>query len=89
MNIIRSNENLKKSAAGKELETQTRLNIALCKLNQKQYDQAIDQCERVLDNEPGNWKACFRIATAMYQKNDNVSTRAIVNYAKKAHEGNQ
>jgi tetratricopeptide (TPR) repeat protein len=66
INIVRSSEPLKKSAAGKELDTQARLNIALCKLNTKQYDVAIDQCERVLDNEPNNWKASFRIATAMF-----------------------
>jgi len=42
LSIIRVNEGLRGCAAGKELETQARLNIALCKLNQKAYDMAID-----------------------------------------------
>ena len=88
LNIIRQNEQLKKATAGKELETQSRLNIALCRLNQSQFDQAIDQCERVLDNEPGNWKACFRLANAQYQQAGNKSSKQIVNYAKKAMQGN-
>ena len=29
---------------------------------------AIDQCERVIDKEPQNAKACFRLAQAIYQK---------------------
>ena len=66
INIVRENEAVKKSAQGKELDSQARLNIALCKLTTKDYDTAIDQCERVLDNEPSNWKAAFRMANAMY-----------------------
>jgi hypothetical protein len=42
LNIIRQNDELKKSPAGQELETQARLNIALCKMNEKEYDVAID-----------------------------------------------
>ena len=42
LSIIRMNESLRQCAPGKELETQARLNIALCKLNQKAYDMAID-----------------------------------------------
>ena len=71
--------------------TQARLNIALCKLNQKAYDVAIDQCERVLETEPRNWKACFRLASAMYQATDKCTKegsekdiRAVYNYAQKA-----
>jgi tetratricopeptide (TPR) repeat protein len=73
LNIIRQNNQLKQSGAGKELDTQTRLNIALCKLNTKDYDVAIDQCEMVLDKDPNNWKAAFRLATAVYQKTDKCS----------------
>lgn len=94
LNIVRSSEGLKTSAAGVELETQSRLNIALCKLNQKEYDVAIDQCERVLDKDSNNWKACFRLATAMYEKNGKCQTgsegeiRSVHNYAKKAQQAN-
>ena len=42
LNIIRQNDELKTSPAGQELETQARLNIALCKINDKEYDVAID-----------------------------------------------
>ena len=90
INIVRENEAVKKSAQGKELDSQARLNIALCKLTTKDYDTAIDQCERVLDNEPSNWKAAFRMANAMYQKNGEFKNslqgiRTVHNYAKKAH----
>ena len=90
---MRQNESIKKSAAGKELDSQARLNIALCRLTTKEYDVAIDQCERVLDNEPNNWKAAFRMASAMYQKNGEFKTslqgvRTVHNYAKKALNGN-
>ena len=46
--------------------TTSRLNIALCKLNLKSYDEAIDQCERVLDDDNKNWKAAFRLSSALY-----------------------
>lgn len=62
INIIRFNQKLKESKEGALLETQSRLNIALCKFSTKDYDTAIDQCERVLDKEPKNLKACFRLA---------------------------
>jgi tetratricopeptide (TPR) repeat protein len=94
LNIIRHNDELKASASGQELETQARLNIALCKINDKEYDVAIDQCERVLDRHPGNHKACFRLATAMYETSDKCtkagsegSIRGVHNYAKKACVG--
>ena len=42
LNIIRQNDELKKSPAGQEVESHARLNIALCKINSKEYDVAID-----------------------------------------------
>jgi len=94
LNIIRQNDELKTSPAGQELETQARLNIALCKINEKEYDIAIDQCERVLDRHPNNHKSCFRLATAMYESSNKCtkagtegSIRAVHNYAKKACAG--
>lgn len=70
LNIVRSNGALKTSAAGIEIETQARLNIALCKLNQKEFDVAIDQCERVLEKDSNNSKASFRLASALYEKTE-------------------
>lgn len=91
LSIVRANDGLRASPAGMEIETQGRLNIALCKLNTKDYDVAIDQCERVLDREPKNSKALFRLATALYERSDRCTKsgtqgdiRAIHNYMKKA-----
>ena len=77
------------------MESTVRLNLALCKFNMKDFDTAIDQCERVLDSDSKNAKACFRIAQSMYAKHDKFegqtddvirgSIRQIFNYAKKAH----
>ena len=95
LNIVRSNDGLKSSAAGAEIETQARLNIALCKLNTKDFDVAIDQCERVLDKDAKNSKALFRLATALYEKSEKCTKpgtqgeiRAIHNYMKKATQNN-
>lgn len=68
LNIIRANTQLKDSKEGRTLESQARLNIALCKFNQKEYDNAVDQCERVLDKDPKNAKACFRLSQSVFQK---------------------
>ena len=92
ISVVRQNEKLKETAQGKEFCTTSRLNIALCKFTTKQYDEAIDQCERVLDTEPKNWKASFRLANSLYMRaNENPNDdelRTIGNYAKKALEGN-
>ena len=62
LNVLRENSSLKQHDQGKLMESTTRLNIALCKFNMKDYDTAIDQCERVLDADSKNAKACFRLA---------------------------
>lgn len=65
----------------------------MCKLNTKDYEPAIDQCEMVLEKDPRNTKACFRMATAIYQKTDKCTAvgtegqiRSVYNYLKKANE---
>ena len=92
ISVVRSNEKLKSTSQGKDICTTSRLNIALCKFTTKQYDEAIDQCERVLDTEPKNWKASFRLASSLFQRsNENSSEtelKTICNYAKKALDGN-
>ena len=72
-----------------------RLNIALCKQQMGDYASVVDQCERVLTYEENNWKAQFRLSQALYsiitQKNqarDGSEMKNVVEYAKKAHEGN-
>jgi len=62
INAVRLNENLKNLAEGKELENNCRSNLALCKLNLKEYDHVIEQCEKVLESEPNNVKCAFRMA---------------------------
>lgn len=44
LSTIQLNDSLASSAAGKKLEAQTRLNIGVCKFQQKEWDMAIDQC---------------------------------------------
>jgi len=86
---VRFNEKTKNSPHGLQLEISCRLNIALCKQFLNEHDVVVDQCDRVLEMEPKNWKACFRISQALYQQTDgNSNLRAIYNYAKKAFEGN-
>jgi tetratricopeptide (TPR) repeat protein len=90
------NEKLKESSEGRVLESQARLNIALCKFNQKDYEIAIDQCERVLDKDPKNAKACFRMAQSVFNKYGQMkdltdagarsNARLVFNYAKKASD---
>lgn len=94
LNILRLNNTLKDSKDGQLLESQSRLNIALCKFNTKDYEIAIDQCERVLDKDPKNGKAAFRLAQSVYLQHDkftNLSAsksqaRMAYNYAKKASD---
>ena len=43
-----------------------RSNLAQCKLNLKDYDHVIDQCERVLDYDANNIKASFRMSQAAF-----------------------
>jgi tetratricopeptide (TPR) repeat protein len=87
ISVVRSNEKLKSTSQGKDICTTSRLNIALCKFTTKQYDEAIDQCERVLDTEPKNWKASFRLARSN-ENSSETELKTICNYAKKALDGN-
>jgi hypothetical protein len=62
INTIRLNDKLKNLPEGKSLEMACRSNIAHCKLQVKEYDHVIDQCEKVLEYEPGNVKCTFRMS---------------------------
>jgi hypothetical protein len=76
LSIIREKDALKDCKSGQEIEMQARLNIALCKLQIKDWDVVIDQCERVLENSSkpvwntGLWKAHYRMAQAIYNQTD-------------------
>ena len=62
INAVRLNEKLKGTKAGKDLEMACRANLALCKLNLKEYDHVVEQCEKVLEHDPKNAKCAFRMA---------------------------
>ena len=62
INTIRANMALRNEKPAKECEMACRGNLALCKLNLKQYDQVMDHCEKVLNYDPKNCKASYRMA---------------------------
>jgi len=68
INNIRATECLKESPQGRRLEINCRINLALCKIKQEKYDEAIDQWERVLLAETLNLKALYRISVAYEAK---------------------
>ena len=81
-----------------EYEMTARLNIALCKMQLKEYDMVVDQCEMVIDNEDkshwesGQWKANYRTAQAMYMKTDHCKDGkdidSVMEYVNKAIKWN-
>ena len=62
INAVRLNQNLKGVKAARDLEVACRGNLSLCKISLKQFDEAVDQCEKVLEYDPKNIKAIFRMA---------------------------
>ena len=54
--------NLKGSQAAKDVEVAIRGNLSLCKLNLKLYDDVVEHCEKILDLDPKNSKANYRMA---------------------------
>lgn len=50
-----------------------RSNLAMCKLNLKEYEAVVDQCERILDYDAKNVKASFRMSKAVYELADGKS----------------
>lgn len=62
INAVRLNQSLKGVKAARDLEVACRGNLTLCKINLKQFDEAVDQCEKVLEYDPKNVKATFRMA---------------------------
>jgi hypothetical protein len=60
--VLRFNDKIKNTAEARQIEIACRLNIALAKMQINEYDTVIDQCERVLEYESSNWKACARIS---------------------------
>ena len=67
-----------------------RSNLALCKLNMKDYDTVVDQCEKVLEYDPKNLKANYRMAQAVFALSEGKSPSQIKSaykYATKANDG--
>ena len=67
ISVLRTNLELKGTKKARDIEIACRGNIALCKLTQKQFEDAIEHCERILDIDPKNVKASYRMAQAMYE----------------------
>ena len=66
INQVRLNPELAKTKTGKDTEMACRSNLAMCKINIKDYDGVIDQCERVLEYDSTNVKASFRMSKAAF-----------------------
>ena len=67
-----------------------RSNLAMCKLNLKEYDLVIEQCERILDFDPSNIKASFRMSKAAFALSEGKSSSRLqvaLKYAKIAKDG--
>ena len=81
INTIRTTKSLKDSTQGSKLETNCRLNLALCKIKQEDYDVAIDQWERVLLQETGNIKALYRISVALNSQGNQLEAWSYIKRA--------
>lgn len=100
INTIKFSDKYKKAPEGKALELACRLNIAVCKTAMGDHQAVVDQCERVLGQEPTNWKAQIRLSQALHtilkqrkglteeQMRESGEMKSIVDYARQASEGN-
>ena len=90
INSIRLNDDLAKSKAGKEAEMACRSNLSMCKLNLKEFDLVVEQCERILDYDPANIKASFRMSKAVFALSEGKSSsqlKVALKYAIVAKDG--
>ena len=81
--------NLKGSQAAKDVEVAIRGNLSLCKLNLKLYDDVVEHCEKILDLDPKNSKANYRMAQAVWELSEGVTASQVdsaFKYAKIAAE---
>lgn len=81
INAVRTTKCLKDTPQGNKLEINCRLNLALCKIKQEDYDVAIDQCERVLLQENNNVKALYRISVALDKQNHQLEAWSYIKRA--------
>jgi len=65
--VISASASLAKTPQAKDAEVACRGNLALCQLNLKMYEQAIEQCERILLHDSNNVKANFRMSQATFE----------------------
>ncbi|KAI9012487.1 hypothetical protein CLU79DRAFT_838980 [Phycomyces nitens] len=54
----------------REITIALHANIAACYMKMRDWDKAIEVCQKVLDRDPRNVKACYRIGQAYYEKDD-------------------
>jgi peptidyl-prolyl isomerase D len=50
-----------------QLELSLHLNLAACYLKEKQYEEAVESCNKVLKQSPKNTKALYRLGQAQYE----------------------
>jgi tetratricopeptide (TPR) repeat protein len=89
LSTVRTNMNLKGSQAANDVEVAIRGNLSLCKLNLKLYDDVVEHCEKILDVDPKNSKANYRMAQAVWELSEGVSASQVdsaFKYAKIAAE---
>ena len=90
INVLRCNEGLMKTKSAKETEMACRSNLALCQLNLKDFHSAVDHCEKVLEYDPKNLKASYRLSQALYNLSDGENAsqiKAAFKHATTAHNG--
>ena len=73
MVTIRTNLALKSVKVAKDAELAIRSNLSLCKLNLKQYGDVVEQCEKILETDPKNAKANFRMSQAVFALSEGTS----------------
>lgn len=61
-----------------QINTALVLNRSACYLHLKKYYKCIDDCELVLQKEPGNLKAKFRLAKSLYKTNKHEKAMKIL-----------
>ncbi|CAI2365404.1 unnamed protein product [Moneuplotes crassus] len=89
INKVRTTTSLKGTPQADKLEMNCRLNLALCKIKQEEYDVAIDQCERVLLEDNSNLKALYRISLGLKSQNNGLEAWSYIKRAYKIDPNDQ
>lgn len=69
--ITNLKQNKNDNASYEELEISSRLNIAMCYINLKEYLLTVNECKKVLKIDPNNFKALYRCGIGYFNMNEN------------------